>query len=168
MEKKQLPFQVETLNTGFSGGLGWSSVALIRNGENNILIDTGGPLVRRHLADRLAKYSLKYTDIDMILFTHLHNDHTNNVDLFPRATLVFSGADWNFVGSITDLDFDAPENAFTLLRHGDKRLLFKDGEEIVPGITAMFTPGHTPGCVSYVLNQGGEKWVFTGDAAKNR
>jgi glyoxylase-like metal-dependent hydrolase (beta-lactamase superfamily II) len=81
---------------------------------------------------------------------------------------VFANADWEYATSIAHFDFDAPENAFALLRHGDKHLLFSDGEEIIPGITAMFTPGHTPGSVSYVLDQGGERWVFTGDSAKNR
>jgi glyoxylase-like metal-dependent hydrolase (beta-lactamase superfamily II) len=45
----------------------------------------------------------------------------------------------------------------------------EDGDEIVPGVTAMMTPGHTPGCCSYVVQQDdGSRWVLAGDAAKNR
>ena len=32
-------------------------------------------------------------------------------------------------------------------------MLVEDGDEIVPGITAFMTPGHTPGCCSYILSQ---------------
>ncbi len=172
-EQEKFPFKVDVLHFGFSGklttgGLGWSSTALIRHGGHNILVDTGGLLVRKTIEGLLDQCGVKPQDIDMILITHLHNDHAGNLDLFPRATLVFSNADWEHANSLLHFDHDSPESVLHLLRHGDKKLLLKDGEEIIPGITAMFTPGHTPGCVSYVVDQGGEKWVFSGDAAKNR
>lgn len=46
---------------------------------------------------------------------------------------------------------------------------WRTARRLVPGITAMFTPGHTPGSCSYLLHQdSGEVWVLAGDAAKNR
>jgi glyoxylase-like metal-dependent hydrolase (beta-lactamase superfamily II) len=44
----------------------------------------------------------------------------------------------------------------------------KDGEEVLPGITAHIAPGHTPGCLVFVLKGSTHDMVFTGDAAKNR
>ena len=43
-----------------------------------------------------------------------------------------------------------------------------DGEEVMPGITARVTPGHTPGHLIYVLKGQDHDVIFTGDAAKNR
>ena len=43
-----------------------------------------------------------------------------------------------------------------------------DGEEVFPGITAHLAPGHTPGCLVFVLHAGERDVIFAGDAAKNR
>jgi glyoxylase-like metal-dependent hydrolase (beta-lactamase superfamily II) len=44
----------------------------------------------------------------------------------------------------------------------------RDGDEVFPGITAHIAPGHTPGCLVYVLRGSEHDVIFTGDAAKNR
>lgn len=41
-------------------------------------------------------------------------------------------------------------------------------QAILPGLTAILTPGHTPGSTSYMLEQNGKTWVMSGDAVKNR
>src|SRR5262249_37617464 len=43
-----------------------------------------------------------------------------------------------------------------------------DGEEVFPGITAHLAPGHTPGCMVFVLHAGERDVIFAGDASKNR
>ena len=43
-----------------------------------------------------------------------------------------------------------------------------DGAEVFPGVTAHIAPGHTPGCLVYVLHGKDRDVIFTGDAAKNR
>ncbi len=171
--KNSAKFQVDILFPGFSGkltngGLGWGSVALIRDGKHNILLDTGGPVIRGTLKKMLLDYGLKPEDIDIILITHLHFDHAYNVDMFPQAKFVFSLIEWEHVNNVQSLDCFAAENAIPLLRHLHKHLIIDEGEEIIPGITAIFTPGHTPGSVSYILHQDQEKWIMVGDAAKNR
>jgi N-acyl homoserine lactone hydrolase len=42
------------------------------------------------------------------------------------------------------------------------------GDEVLPGLTAHATPGHTPGHLIYVLSSREQDVIFTGDAAKNR
>jgi glyoxylase-like metal-dependent hydrolase (beta-lactamase superfamily II) len=44
----------------------------------------------------------------------------------------------------------------------------EDGDTVMPGITAHVGPGHTPGCLVYVLSGKERDVIFTGDAAKNR
>ena len=44
----------------------------------------------------------------------------------------------------------------------------QEGEEVFPGITAHLAPGHTPGCLVFVLKGTEHDVIFTGDAAKNR
>ena len=43
--------------------------------------------------------------------------------------------------------------------------MVKDGQEILPGIQAMATPGHTVGHMSYMLTSGAKSLCFTGDIA---
>jgi glyoxylase-like metal-dependent hydrolase (beta-lactamase superfamily II) len=104
--------------------------------------------------------------IDMVFLTHLHHDHVAGIDLFPQALFVYSRKEWEYANMTSE---NAVQKASLSLLHAyRRRLIEKDGEEIIPGVTAMFTPGHSPGGVSYVLDMNGEKWILTGDAIKNR
>ena len=43
-----------------------------------------------------------------------------------------------------------------------------DGDEALPYISAFVAPGHTPGCLVFLLSGQNRDLIFTGDAAKNR
>ena len=163
--------QVDALLKGFPGrtdvaGLSWASVALIRTEEKNILVDTAAYAARRYLLEALEKHGLKPSDIDMVLLTHLHQDHTAGIDLFPQALFVFSRKEWEYANLTAELQVQ--KACLSQLHAYRRRLIEQDGEEIMSGITALFTPGHTPGGTSYVCDVSGEKWVIAGDAVKNR
>jgi len=67
------------------GGLGWSTVVLIRGRGKVAMIDTGNFNVRSLLIDGLKKHGLKPTDLTDLLLTHAHWDHCVNWTLFPVA-----------------------------------------------------------------------------------
>ncbi len=163
--------KIEVLQKGFPGvpdrcGLSWSTIALITTDEHKILVDTGAYMARRKMLAQFEKRKLPLSDIDMILFTHLHFDHTDNCDLFPDALLVFGEVEWSHALQTSDARYRKSNVEF--LKNFRKRFIQKDMEEICPGIKAMFTPGHTPGGISYVLEMDGETWIICGDAIKNR
>jgi len=70
------------------GGLGWSSVVLLRAHDRIVLIDTGGFSMRAMLIKRFAERGLKPTDITDLLLTHSHHDHFVNWTMFPKARIV--------------------------------------------------------------------------------
>jgi N-acyl homoserine lactone hydrolase len=119
------------------------------------------------LVDELAAHGVALDDIERIYLSHLHNDHAGGLRLFPpgipvfvqRRELEYALADHPFPEQhgMFRIDYDDP-----LI---DWRLL--DGDvELVPGITALLTPGHTPGHQSFVVEcQDGRGWVFAFDAA---
>ncbi len=170
-----MQYKITTLFGGFGGRLsnnfylGLGSIALIQGGKHNILVDTGSAAFREaFVRGFLTPYGLSFDDIDYVLLTHLHFDHAGCVDFYPKATFVLSKEEWTFQNNVECKDPNLAEACLAPLRVFKKKLVSFDGEKILPGITAIMTPGHTPGCVSYLLTQGDERILFTGDAVKNR
>jgi len=168
---------VDVLLTGFPGSsnkmsLGISSVALARTTDHNILFDTAGFGSRGMLLHELETRNLVPGDVDMVLVSHLHFDHIANIDLFPHAQFVVSEEEWRYVHANYDLYVQMPLiNTINLYR---KRFL-KPNEEVLPGLSSMSTPGHTPGGTTYIIENcvsaQGDCWgatAFAGDAIKNR
>lgn len=132
------------------------------------MLDTGYVGLRLNYKQILAEHGVTCEDIDYVLLTHMHFDHACNVDMYPNATFVVSRAEWEYANDPERRDLFIDKASIPVIA-GGKHIFVEDGDEVIPGITAMLTPGHTPGCCSYILDQGdGEKWVLCGDAAKNR
>lgn len=169
-----MKFEVKILFAGFSGKLpycahGWGTWALIRDGKHKILLDTGGVGLRLNFYRLLEEQGVKAEEVDYVLLTHMHFDHVCNMDLLPNATFVLSEKEWKHANDLQRRDLFIQESAILPMRNARRIFVTEEGQEVLPGITAMMTPGHTPGSVSYVLHQeNGEKWVLAGDAAKNR
>ncbi len=168
-----MKFDVDVLFSGFSGKLetgylGWGTWAAVRGEGHTMMLDTGFVGLRKDYAGILKEHGVDPADVDHVLLTHLHFDHAVNVDMYPNATFVVSQAEWDYATDPELKDCFIERSAVKYLKDHKLRLV-NDGEEIIPGITAMLTPGHTPGCCSYVLDQGdGVRWVLAGDAVKNR
>ena len=150
------------------GGLGWSSVVLLRAHDRIVLIDTGGFSMRAMLIKRFAERGLKPTDITDLLLTHSHHDHSVNWTMFSKARIVIGAneLEWSLeepwgIGPVPEL-YVRELNTWPTVHKA------ADGEEVFPGITAHLAPGHTPGCMVFVLHAGERDVIFAGDAAKNR
>ena len=120
------------------GGLGWSSVVLIRAHSRIVLIDTGNMSMRTMLIKRFAERGLKPADITDLLLTHSHHDHSINWTMFPKARIVIG----------------ANELAWSLTEPW--------GETPVPELY-MRELNTWP-----TLHTGERDVIFAGDAAKNR
>lgn len=131
--------------------------------------DTGDPLV-----ESLATHGYSVEQIDMVILSHLHFDHAGgatqrdeNGDLhptFPNATYVAQRLEWmNATAGYPELVGAYPqENLLPLQETGQLRLI--DGNaEIVPGIRAVVTGGHTDGHQVLFIESGGETAVYLGD-----
>jgi N-acyl homoserine lactone hydrolase len=150
------------------GGLGWSTIALIRGHGRVALVDTGGFGVRRLLIDELAKRGLKPADVTDLLITHAHHDHCINWTLFGRARIVIGAHELAWAAKEPWGETPVPELYVRELQGWPTVHQAANGEEVLPGITAHVAGGHTPGHLIYVLTGGERDVIFTGDAAKNR
>lgn len=167
-----MDFDVHTIFAGFSGklgefSLGWGTCALITNGETNVLFDTGGPTIRNQMNALLAKHKISQYDIQTVVLSHLHFDHTYNIDLFPNAEFVFSEADWDYICSNETCDPFIDGKTIFLLKNLKHRVI-KQEEELYKGLNIIMTPGHTPGSMSLIVERQNANWLLSGDAVKNR
>ena len=164
-----MSYKITPLFKGFPAMLGLGTFALLQNEDHNILFDTGNGYIRPQMARIFQEVGLTFDQIDTVILSHLHWDHTFNSDFFPKAKYMLSAVEWEYANRINPKDIIIDSAALARLRNCDVRLIQQDGEEILPGIYAMFTPGHTPGSMSAVVMQdNGEKWILTGDAVKTR
>lgn len=86
-----MPNEVIVLKEGYieelaGGRLRADATISLVKGEKNIIVDTGNPASGSAIVSALAKEGLAPGDIDIVVCTHAHTDHTGNNGLFPRAT----------------------------------------------------------------------------------
>jgi glyoxylase-like metal-dependent hydrolase (beta-lactamase superfamily II) len=115
----------------------------------------------------LASIGLAPDDIDVVAYSHLHADHVGWTSgageelTFGRARHVLSRAEWDHWE--TRPDSGGPTGADVAALAARAELV--DGETtLVPGITVMPTPGHTPGHCSFLVSSGTQRAVVLGDA----
>ncbi|ESR23731.1 MBL fold metallo-hydrolase [Lutibaculum baratangense] len=150
------------------GGLGWSSIVLLRGHGRVALVDVGAFGVRKTLIKRLADYGLTPKDVTDVLLTHSHYDHSVNWTLFSHARIVIGGDELDWSVNEPWGESPVPELYVRELSTWPTLARVSEGDEVLPGITAYDAPGHTPGHLIFVLRGREHDVVFTGDAAKNR
>ena len=150
------------------GGLGWSTLALLRRGKRVAVVDTGPFGYRPLIRERLAKRGLKPADVTDVLLTHCHHDHSVNWVMFKDARIVIGSDEMDWARKLPWGENAVPELYVEKLEGWPTCRTLKDGEAVWPGLTAHLAPGHTPGCLVYVLEGRERDLIFTGDSAKNR
>jgi len=133
------------------------NLALYRNGDLTVLFDVGsGPDFMPSagkIADSLDAIGLAPEDITHVLFTHAHWDYwwnPNTVSEIGEARAAFA------VGAKRRMEMIE-----------DSVELFDPGQEVLPGIAAIASYGHTPGHMAFELRAGSDAALVVGDAIGN-
>lgn len=167
-------YRVDLLIPGFPGktsghgSLGWGSVALLRGHGQVIVIEPGSYNYRRLIAERLQALGVDHAMVTGVMITHCHWDHVCNYPVFPNAKIYVPGDDLEWALEQPPALSGVPELHVRHLAQHDLTRRVADATEILPGIVAMATPGHTPGHMAYRVTGEDHDFLFTGDAAKNR
>lgn len=160
------------------------NVTLWRDGTNTVLFDVGaGPDFQPSagkLMEAFEALGLGPDEVTHVLFTHAHPDHLWGLldefdePVFANAELVMGQAEFDYwMNPETVNTIGAARTTFAvgaarrLEAVAEKMRFIADGEEVLPGIAARLTPGHTPGHMAYELRQGSESVMVVGDALGN-
>ena len=151
----------------------------INSGSTLTLVDTGaangfGPGSGKVSAN-LAAAGIDPASVDVVFITHLHPDHANGLitaegaAVFPNAELVLTEKEFAFwyddgVLSQAPAEFKPFfEGARKAVKPYASRIRKITEGEIVPGLTAIAAPGHTPGHAMVRVGSGNDGLLIWGD-----
>ncbi len=143
----------------------------VDTGRHKVLLDTGlgnlGPASTGKLVQHLRNAGVSPDDVDTVFITHCHPDHIGGLNpqgrpAFPRARLVIGEVEFHYWTSLTQPPPAVQQNILPLR---DRFVRIRAGQEVVPGLVAVESFGHTPGHLSVLVQSGGESLFVFGDAA---
>jgi glyoxylase-like metal-dependent hydrolase (beta-lactamase superfamily II) len=157
---------------------------VINTGSKLVAIDTGvGPGAVASTKGALGLYhsnleaaGIDRNTIDTVIISHLHPDHlggllaSDGTPAFPKAEIMVPEPEWAFWMDDARMNA-APEGARGMYQNarkvfgavGKNVTQYAADKELVPGITSIFTPGHTPGHMSHIVSSGSGKLLVQAD-----
>ncbi len=126
------------------------------------------------LLDRLAEAGVAPTDVDTVVFSHLHPDHIgwnitpDGTPTFPNATfhLAEPELDWwlHYDGNDHPMRDYARSQMAPLVDAGRVESFIGD-KQVTPSLTMVYAPGHTPGHCVQLLESEEQSAIIVGDSA---
>lgn len=160
------------------------NVTLLRDGTNTVLFDVGaGPDFQPSAGKLMEAFDLlglTVDDVTHVLFTHAHPDHIWGLldefddPMFPNARFLIGQAEYDYwtnpdtVTQIGEARTTFAVGAARRLEAISEQIEFlADGDEVISGVSAHLTSGHTPGHMAFELRSGTEAVMVVGDAIGN-
>jgi len=147
----------------------------LEGGDQKIVVDTGEMHPVRsdqreeaigggiHTFEQgLGQWGLAPEDIDIVIHTHLHNDHCENDYKCTRAKFYVHEKELERIHDPHPLDFRYLEDYIEEIEENGQIVTLTGDAEIVPGIRVMHTPAHSEGGLSVIIETSQGRAVITG------
>jgi glyoxylase-like metal-dependent hydrolase (beta-lactamase superfamily II) len=118
--------------------------------------------------------------VNTVIISHFHGDHMNGLRLkdgtavFPNAEVMVPAAEWAFW--MDDARMNQAPEAMKGAFQGVRRVFgpiakdvkqYEANKEIVPGVTTVAAPGHTPGHTAYMVASGNGRLMVMSDTTNH-
>ena len=151
---------------------------VLNTGGKLVLIDTGiGEAAYKQSGGKMGQFltnlaaaGMTPQEIDVVVISHYHGDHVNGLWLadntlaFPNAEILVPANEHKFWMDDGEMS-RAPKGRIEGLFKNNRRVFsgevlkrlrtYEWGKEVVPGVTAVETVGHSPGHTSHIVSSGG-------------
>ncbi len=158
---------------------------VVNTGTRLVVIDTGtgeanfeaSKGAAGQFGRNLAAAGLKASDVDAVVISHFHGDHVNGLltadgkPVYPNAEILVPRVEWAYWMDDGEMS-RAPKGRMDGLFKNNRRVFdalgrkvtpYEWDREVVPGIMALGTPGHSPGHTSYVVASGNQQVFIQSD-----
>lgn len=112
--------------------------------------------IEQNLEVQLAKCGVQKEQIDTVILSHMHFDHTGNISLFKHADIYVPKDDFIMAQTTVRLSMDSDTYCGYCKNDMDVMVkqyhLVEEDFEIIPGVEVMNLPGHTPGLLGLVIH----------------
>ena len=138
---------------------------LVNNGSELVLFDTGLQGAATVQAIESAGYTAD--QVDKVVITHMHGDHigglsTDGTPTFANAAYVTGAVEFDAWSGTGNDNFDGKVAPLA-----EQMTMLDDGGSPASGITAMAAFGHTPGHMTYMVEDGGTQLIIGADFANH-
>jgi glyoxylase-like metal-dependent hydrolase (beta-lactamase superfamily II) len=157
------------------------TITAVTIGGKTTLVDSGTgvpgqvqPTAGLASAKNLAAVGIDPAKIENIVMSHFHPDHISGLmskdsqaEVFPKATIHVPAPElaWWTGPSVPQPAQGLANRIKATLGTWKTVKPFEGDKELVPGIRAIATPGHTPGHTSYHVGSGSQQLIIQGDIA---
>ncbi len=158
------------------------TITVVERRGKTIMFDSGtggqagGPKAGLLAAKNLAAAGIDPAKISTIVVTHFHGDHIfglmakdTNAQVFPNAEIIVPEAEYKFWADPATIA-KLPEARQGLAKRVQATMptwknikQVADNKDVVPGIRAINSNGHTPGHTSYAVTSGSRRLIVSGD-----
>ncbi|MFC1971149.1 N-acyl homoserine lactonase family protein [Chloroflexota bacterium] len=163
MDKRLITYRMDEGKMVETAFLGY----LIRTDDGNILVDAGfhpedikkalaiGRQINVRTEDqmpqRLKEAGLAMEDIKMVIMTHLHRDHVGWLEHLRHAEIIIQKEE--YLAAINPAPYTSSFYVVERYNFPDMKWRLVDGDKILlPGLTILFTPGHSAGSQSIMVD----------------
>jgi N-acyl homoserine lactone hydrolase len=119
-------------------------------------------------ANALHRAGIDPKDVEFVVLTHLHWDHTGNCDLFPEARVLVQRNEMRYAaapGRFFEKSFLSAPGGWGHAPYLVPNIEPLDGATaIAPGLSVLPVPGHTPGSQAIVAATARGTFCISGDA----
>lgn len=151
---------------------------LITNGDRTVMVDAGiGEIDQEGMTAGLMPEAvdglgIARESVETVIYSHMHYDHIggsqrNGEIVFPNARHVFHTKEWEHWRGVGNEFGTAAQNIMRPLFDADGVDFIDQDTEVIPGVTAVETFGHTPGHLTVSIVSDDTRTLIGGDVSNH-